>query len=148
MFFCGLLHQHRITFLEVSEFELELPYYFQFRTNNFGKAIEPPYFPSYVLTSITITGFGIKKLTNVDIPLNKGTFNWTSSVIGSLWHYITRDGWYAKRKIYRTKPFCLICTAVSYKCSYVSRMWRGVLVVADKYNFLYIWAGLNGTYLF
>ena len=39
--------------LEVSQFKFQLHFYFHFRTDNFGKDIEPTYPPSYELKNTT-----------------------------------------------------------------------------------------------
>ena len=50
---CGVMVKAMDCRIVVSEFEIQSCYYVHFQTNTLGKGMDPPYLPSYGLTSTT-----------------------------------------------------------------------------------------------
>ena len=71
---CGVMVKAMDCGIVVSKFVLQLRYYVHFRANTLGKGMNPLIFPAMGLIVLLLffkeNGFGIKKPTKVDMPLN------------------------------------------------------------------------------
>ena len=76
----------------VSEFELQSRYYVHFQTNTLGKSLKK------------------KKKKKKKNPPSYGLNNTTTVLLeGWIWHWITKEGWYAVKKQRTTLCFYLFC---------------------------------------